>query len=114
MRVADLLEILKITKQSLGRVLKQLVDDGFIAQEAGKSDRRERLLYPTTRGRELANRLAEPQLERVAHALNASGRGAQPGIEMFLYQMISEADRSQVERLLMSKDRQHDVREERE
>ncbi len=114
MRVADLLEILKITKQSLGRVLKQLVDDGFIAQEAGKSDRRERLLHPTAHGRELANRLAEPQLERVAHALNASGRKAQSSIEMFLYQMISEADRSQVERLLMSKDRQHEKREERE
>ncbi len=100
MRVADLLEILKITKQSLGRVLKQLVDDGFIVQQEGKSDRRERLLYPTESGRELAARLAEPQLERIARALEASRRRGNARIESFLYQMISEADRPQVERLL--------------
>src|SRR5271169_5003665 len=46
-RVADLLDILKITKQSLGRVLKQLVDTGFIEQLQGPQDRRQRLLYPT-------------------------------------------------------------------
>ena len=100
MRVADLLEILKITKQSLGRVLKQLVDEGFIAQEEGKLDRRERLLYPTEGGRKLAARLAEPQLERVARALEASRQHADARIEAFLYQMISEADRPQVERLI--------------
>src|SRR5213594_1348055 len=44
LRVADLLEILKITKQSLARVLKQLVDQGWIAQKAGERDRRQRLL----------------------------------------------------------------------
>ena len=103
MRVADLLEILKITKQSLGRVLKQLIDEGFVAQEEGKLDRRERLLYPTARGRELAARLAEPQLERVARALEASRRRGEAKIETFLYQMISEADRPQVERLLRTK-----------
>ena len=103
MRVADLLEILKITKQSLGRVLKQLVDEGFIAQQEGKLDRRERLLYPTEGGRELAARLAEPQLERVARALEASQEHADARIETFLYQMISEADRPQVERLIKTK-----------
>src|SRR5262249_42220475 len=44
LRVANLLEILKITKQSLARVLKQLVGEGFITQKAGAEDRRERLL----------------------------------------------------------------------
>jgi DNA-binding MarR family transcriptional regulator len=39
LRVAQLLEILKITKQSLARVLKQLVDEGFIAQREGAEDR---------------------------------------------------------------------------
>jgi len=47
LRVADLLDALKITKQSLGRVLKQLIDKGYIVQQAGSVDRRERLLYPT-------------------------------------------------------------------
>lgn len=96
LRVADLLEILKITKQSLGRVLKQLVDDGFIAQQAGKTDRRERLLYPTESGRELAERLAAPQLERIAHALAAGGTEGQTEIARFLRRMINEEDRAQV------------------
>ena len=49
LRVADLLDILKITKQSLARVLKQLIDKGYIVQQAGSADRRERLLYPDRR-----------------------------------------------------------------
>ena len=100
MRVADLLEILKITKQSLGRVLKQLVDEGFVVQEAGKTDRRERLLYPTMRGRELAEQLSAPQIRRIARAVEASGSQAQACIETFLHQMIREADREHVTRLL--------------
>ena len=50
LRVADLLDILNITKQSLSRVLKQLIDQGYIVQKAGASDRRERLLYPDRAG----------------------------------------------------------------
>jgi DNA-binding MarR family transcriptional regulator len=60
LRVADLLDILNITKQSLSRVLKQLIDKGYIVQQAGSSDRRERLLFPTEKGRALAERLAAP------------------------------------------------------
>jgi len=44
MKVAELLDVLKITKQSLGRVLKQLIDEGYIVQKEGASDRRQRLL----------------------------------------------------------------------
>src|SRR5688572_21228297 len=68
LRVADLLEILKITKQSLARVLKQLVDQGYILQKAGPEDRRERLLYLTGKGRELASKLLALQCARVAAA----------------------------------------------
>src|SRR5467141_1282333 len=50
MKVAELLEILKITKQSLGRVLKQLVDQGYVVQREGENDRRQRLLYATPKG----------------------------------------------------------------
>src|SRR5262245_27774267 len=57
LRVADLLEILKITKQSLARVLKELVDQGWIVQKAGEHDRRQRLLHATRKGAELAARL---------------------------------------------------------
>lgn len=100
MRVADLLEILQITKQSLGRVLKQLVDDGFISQEAGKTDRRERLLYPTPSGQDLAERLAAPQLNRIARALETTGAEAKACIEKFLRQMISDADAAHISQLL--------------
>lgn len=100
LRVADLLEILKITKQSLGRVLKQLIDDGFIAQEEGKTDRRERLLYPTSHGRELADRLAAPQLERISAALTTSGAREKDHIAAFLREMISAEDRKQVASLM--------------
>src|SRR5436309_8619287 len=57
MKVAELLDILKITKQSLGRVLKQLVDQGYVVQKEGV-DRRQRLLYVTPKGEALAMKLA--------------------------------------------------------
>lgn len=105
MRVADLLDILKITKQSLGRVLKQLVDEGFVVQEAGKTDRRERLLYPTMRGRELAEQLVAPQIKRIARAVESIGSETQAYIGKFLRQMIREADREHVSRLLETGER---------
>ena len=58
MKVAELLDILKITKQSLGRVLKQLIDQGYVLQKEGASDRRQRLLYVTPKGEALAMKLA--------------------------------------------------------
>ena len=57
MKVADLLNILNITKQSLGRVLKQLIDQGYIVQKEGANDRRQRLLYATPKGEALAMKL---------------------------------------------------------
>jgi len=104
LRVADLLDILKITKQSLGRVLKQLIDDGFIAQEEGKTDRRERLLYATPRGCELANQLAAPQLQRISSALASSGPTDQIQINKFLREMINVEDRRLIASLV---DREH-------
>jgi len=102
LRVADLLDILKITKQSLGRVLKQLVDEGYIDQRSGKVDRRERLLYPTAQGRELADRLARPQLERIMRSLDRKGDAAMEPVRDFLYRMVSEGDRDTVAVLLNS------------
>ena len=61
MKVADLLDILNITKQSLGRVLKQLVDQGFVLQKEGALDRRQRLLLVTPKGEALALKLAALQ-----------------------------------------------------
>src|SRR5918997_1392413 len=69
MKVAELLEILRITKQSLGRVLKQLVDQGYVVQKEGASDRRQRLLFVTAKGETLAMKLAGLQTARIAGAL---------------------------------------------
>src|SRR5260370_31908077 len=84
MKVAELLEILKITKQSLGRVLKQLVDQGYVVQKAGENDRRQRLLYVTPRGEALAMRLAGMQTARIAHALTELGPGGREAARNFL------------------------------
>jgi DNA-binding MarR family transcriptional regulator len=102
LRVADLLDVLKITKQSLGRVLKQLIDQGYIVQQAGSVDRRERLLYPTEAGRALAKRLAAPQLIRLAEALHAAGPGADAAIRCFLEAMINAEERPKVSSIMSS------------
>ena len=70
MKVADLLDILNITKQSLGRVLKQLVDQGYVLQKEGANDRRQRLLYVTPKGEALAMKLAGLQTVRITRALS--------------------------------------------
>jgi DNA-binding MarR family transcriptional regulator len=100
LRVADLLDILKITKQSLARVLKQLVDEGFILQQAGAMDRRERLLYPTAKGSSLAEKLASMQIARIAEALAMAGPEGERATHRFLTGMISPADRARVEALI--------------
>jgi DNA-binding MarR family transcriptional regulator len=99
-RVADLLDILKITKQSLGRVLKQLVDMGFIEQRPGEQDRRQRLLYPTAAGHALAQRLLDPQAERIGRALAALSPGGLAGAEEFLRLIVDANEREKVARLI--------------
>lgn len=99
MRVADLLDILKITKQSLGRVLKQLIDTGFIEQVPGPVDRRQRLLYPTAKGRALSERLTEPQARRIRAALSALDPEGRLAAERFLRLMIDPEERDKVARL---------------
>lgn len=99
-RVADLLLILQITKQSLARVLKQLIDEGFIAQRSGKSDRRERLLYATAKGAKLAEKLVDLQVRRIGAALAAAGPGADEMTRRFLFAMIGEKDQDKVRDLI--------------
>jgi DNA-binding MarR family transcriptional regulator len=94
-RVADLLELLKITKQSLGRVLRRLIADGWVEQTPGPDDRRERRLTLTASGRDLANGLAALQTDRIGAALRAAaGDGAetQAHIERFLLALVSPAE----------------------
>src|ERR1700734_56934 len=73
MKVADLLNVLKITKQSLGRVLKQLIDEGYVMQKEGANDRRQRLLYVSPAGEALAMKLAGLQTTRISGVLAQLG-----------------------------------------
>jgi DNA-binding MarR family transcriptional regulator len=100
MKVADLLDILKITKQSLGRVLKQLIDQGYVEQKEGERDRRQRLLYATPKGAELALRLAHLQTTRISRALAELGPGAHEAARKFLTAMIDAEGRVRVLRLI--------------
>lgn len=100
LRVADLLDILRITKQSLSRVLKQLIDEGFIEQRAGRSDRRERLLHVTPKGARLAEKLADLQIARIGEAFDAIGPEASDASRRFLFEMIAQEDRPRVEALI--------------
>ncbi len=99
-RVADLLDILKITKQSLGRVLKQLIDTGFIEQVTGPQDRRQRLLYPTEAGRDLALRLLAPQEQRIGAVLKSLSPSEKAVAERFLRSIINAGERDKVARLI--------------
>jgi DNA-binding MarR family transcriptional regulator len=100
LRVADLLDILKITKQSLARVLKQLIDKGFIMQRAGNDDRRERRLFVTAKGGRLADKLSTQQIKHIEAALAKAGPGAAEFARRFLFAMITESDRPRVEALV--------------
>ena len=105
MRVADLLDVLKITKQSLGRVLRELVEDGYVVQKAGPADRRQRLLYLTSKGETLARDLAMLQTRRLTRALLECGAGARTTVRRFLVAMIDTEAREEVERLIARADR---------
>jgi len=95
MTVGELLDILRITKQSLNRVLGQLVRQGFIVQHRGTEDRRQRLLELTERGRELERLLSEPQRTRVGRAYRKAGAQAVEGFRKVLLGIIAaEEDRA--------------------
>jgi DNA-binding MarR family transcriptional regulator len=84
MTVADLLDTLNITKQSLARVLKQLIDSGYITQLEGPDDRRQRRLYPTRAGRMLALDLARPQSRRIENAFGRDQDTMRAAVVRFL------------------------------
>lgn len=99
MNVAELLDMLKITKQSLARVLKQLIDTGYIIQLTGETDRRQRELYPTAAGRELILSLTEPQSNRIAAALAEADLSEKKIIHNFLKAMVNIDQRVQIDSL---------------
>ncbi|MEQ9518063.1 MAG: MarR family transcriptional regulator [Parvibaculum sp.] len=102
--VAELLSILRITKQSLARVLRQLIERGLIEQQTGTRDRRQRHLHLTSDGVDLERRLAVPQYDRVGMALEAAGPEAATVWRKVLLNIINEEDRAGVESLISTGD----------
>jgi DNA-binding MarR family transcriptional regulator len=105
MKVADLLDVLKITKQSLGRVLKQLIDQGYVVQKEGANDRRQRLLSVSPAGEALAMKLAGLQTVRIERVLAELGPSAREAARRFLAGMIDAEDRDRVLRFIANADR---------
>ena len=93
--VAELLAILQITKQSLARVLKDLIRSGHITQESGRTDRRQRHLVLTAKGQDLASRLSQAQTLRIDRALAAMDPARRDAVHAFLFAMLDDANRAQ-------------------
>ena len=100
MSVSDILGILAITKQSLGRVLKDLQARGLISQATGQKDRRQRLVQLTESGREVAQELATLQRALFARAFRSAGPDAVAGFRQVLGGLINEEERAGIMRLI--------------
>ncbi len=92
--VSELLALLRITKQSLARVLGELVGRGYVVQEVGARDRRQRLLSLTESGRALERRLFERQRERITAAYREAGGGAVEGFRRVMHAMMDPRSRA--------------------
>lgn len=90
--VSELLGILRITKQSLNRVLGQLIRESFIAQNPGKLDRRQRLLSLTEKGKMLDERLTANQRELIANAYASADPGSVEGFRQILLGIMSKEE----------------------
>jgi DNA-binding MarR family transcriptional regulator len=104
MPVADLLDILKITKQSLARVLRQLIDNGYIEQKTGDADRRQRLLHATEKGRRFFEVLSATQTSRIDAAIAALPDDGKRTVLKFFVGMVEPGDRTLLDRLKLTED----------
>lgn len=100
MTVSELLRILRITKQSLNRVLGQLIEEGYVSQQTGVRDRRQRLLRLTEKGSALEERLSAAQRSLIAGAYRDVGAESVEGFRKVLLGIMgNEEDRERFERL---------------
>jgi DNA-binding MarR family transcriptional regulator len=97
--VGELLGILGITKQSLGRVLTPLVEEGYVAQTHGRTDRRQRLLTLAERGAALERRLYERQREAVIRAYREAGPEAVEGFRRVMRGLMGPEARAALDRV---------------
>ena len=94
--VTELLEILRITKQSLSRVLGHLVEDGYVTQRADPADRRRKQLTLSDKGKALEHELTSVQMERFARAYAEAGAEAVEGFRRVLTSIVNPEDRARV------------------
>ncbi|NGM44334.1 MarR family transcriptional regulator [Rhodobacter sp. SGA-6-6] len=97
--VSNLLSILGVTKQSLNRVLRTLIDDGLVRSEKGRVDGRERHLYLTQKGEALERQLSDAQRARMRAAYRAAGPAAVAGFRQVLEAMMDPEMRNAYNRL---------------
>ena len=91
--VSELLSLLRVTKQSLSRVLSRLLEDELIAQKVGRNDRRRRHLELTPKGMDLERNLTEKQRARIAAAYREAGPEAVEGFRKVMFGLLDEEDR---------------------
>lgn len=103
--IANLLTILKITKQSLNPVLKELIGKGYIISRAGSDDRRQRHLFVSERGKSLAQDLMSLQTQRMARAISECGPGFTMVARQFLAAMIEPSERAEALKIAAAQDR---------
>lgn len=103
MSVATLLGILKITKQSLARVLRQLIDNDYVEQKTGQNDRRQRLLFPTNKGKDFFATLSRTQAARINAAFADLPDDSARAIRRFLLAMVEESDHPVLSKLKLTK-----------
>jgi DNA-binding MarR family transcriptional regulator len=96
--VTELLAILRITKQSLARVLGVMVERGYVSQTQGRADRRQRLLKLTPAGEALERRLFERQRERLVTAYRDAGTASVEGFRKVMRGIMDEAARTYIDR----------------
>jgi DNA-binding MarR family transcriptional regulator len=97
MSVSDLLALLRITKQSLARVLSLLVEQDYVAAVPGRSDRRQRLLTLTATGQALERRLFERQRERLVTAFREAGGPAVEGFRRVMRGIMDQEARRYID-----------------
>jgi DNA-binding MarR family transcriptional regulator len=94
--IAELLDILQITKQSLNRVLKELIGRDYVEARPGMKDRRQRQLFPTARGQALALELALLQSKRFARVFGELPEGGSARAIGFLLAMVDAGGRDKI------------------
>lgn len=101
--VNALLDILGVTKQSLNRVLRQLMEDGLVLSTVGRTDRRQRNLTLTDKGKALESELSSTQRQRMRKAYSAAGHEAVHGFRQVLEEIIEPELKTRMTRLLEGK-----------